>query len=303
MNTEVKRSGYIEIGRGIVAEHKRYGSKDIEVVPVDQQPFQYGEMVSDLETIEATGTDRSGNQKNTKIQTSKTLTASWLGDGDGRVTPPDVRRGDSVLLYTYHDTQKYFWKAIDSDVGRRRLEVQTDRTSATADEETTELTDENSITVHKSGKDGLYSISLPKANGEKTSLQIQYNAKDGVMLMKDDLGNFFEINSENVITVQNGKGTRCVVDGEDIENYADGTVTTTGTNAIKMKTKAWSVESDTTNLKASSTTNINAGTSVDISAGTSVDIQSGGTISLNGGGGDLSTAVAQDFARLIKPYL
>lgn len=292
---------YRAIGRGKVIEHKKLGSNDIEVIPFDEQPHQQGALVADIETTTATGTDARGATYSSTMSTSKAITATWKGNGDNRVTAPDVRRGEWVELYVYHDTQKVYWQAVSGDHGKRRKEKVTHRFSMTDDENTGELDDDNSISVDHDGENGMTTIKVPSVGG-KAPVTFQMNSKQGTACMLVGEGNFVQIEQEgDVITSQNAAGSYAIIEGDDIrtncakkKTYTTGTTQWTNEGEYKLDTGSLSVNSaGVISYVAASGVNITSMTTMTLAATAGVTI-SAPSIGLNGSGSATMSAGSID---------
>lgn len=316
-------TGYRPIGRGKVIEHKRYGSKDISVIPTDQQPIQAGELVADIEKTDATGVDASGKAYTSSMQTSKALTATWLGLGDNRVTAPDVRRGDIVELYEYHDTQKLYWQAIGADHGKRRKEKVTHRFSMTDDENTGDLDDSNSISVDHDGENGMTTIKVPSVKG-KAPVTLQMNSKAGTACMLVGEDNFVQIEQDGEkITTQNGSGSFVILEGNNIETnckgdkkYTTGTTQWENKGDFNLNTALFNVTSKGNATISGTTVSVTGsagvtfrGPTVNVKSdgattigGTSVDVETP-VFNLQAGDVQLSNAAARAIAALVDPYI
>ena len=315
--------GYRSIGRGKLVEHKKQGSMDIEVIPMDQQPYQAGALVADIEEVDATGTDARGNTYSSSMKTSKAITATWLGHGDNRVTAPDVRRGEIVDLLEYHDTQKIFWQALSGDHGKRRKEKATHRFSMTDDESVTELTDENSISVDHDGENGMTTLRVPSVGG-KAGVTFQMNSKEGTACILVGDNSFVQIESEgDTITAQNEAGSYVMLEGDDIttncagqKKYTTGTTQWNNEGTFNLETIQFNVTSQGPATISGTVVNVTGSAGVSFS-GPTVSIVSDGATSLGGtsvdvdtpifnlqaGNVQLSDAAAQAIARLVDPYI
>ncbi len=316
-------ASYRPMGRGMVVEHKKRGSNEIEVIPLDQQPYQAGSSVADVEETTATGKDARGNTYSSTMKTSKALKATWLGHGDNRTTAPDVRRDEVVELYEYHDTQKIFWQAVSGDHGKRRKEKVTYRFSMTDDEGTTELDDENSISLDHDGENGMTTMRVPSVGG-KAPVTFQMNSKEGTACMLVGEGSFVQIEKEgDTITVQNEAGSFVMLEGDNLttncagkKTYTTGTTQWNNDGAFKMETATFDVTSQgVANLKGTmvnvtGTAGVKfSGPTVSVTSdgatkigGATVDVDTP-TFNLQAGNVLLSDAAAQAIARLVDPYI
>lgn len=316
-------ASYRPIGRGKVAEHKRYGSDVINVIPIDQQPYQEGELVGDIEQTEAKGVDARGNVYTSTMKTSKVIAATWLGHGDNRVTAPDVRRDEMVDLFEFHDTHKIYWQAISGDHGKRRKEKVTHRFSMTDDESTTALDDTNSISVDHDGENGMTTINVPSVNG-KAPVTFQMNSKAGSSCILVGEGNFVQIEADGAkITSQNESGTFVTLEGDNIETnckgekkYTTGTTQWTNDGTFNIDTALFNVTSKGNATIVGTTVSVTGsagvtfkGPTVSVKSdgattigGTSVDVETP-VFNLQAGDVQLSDAAAQAIARLVDPYI
>lgn len=241
-NTTPDSQGWKFYSHGKVVEHKKDNANEIEVIPLEKQPFQSGAMVSDVVTTKSSGVDSKGVAYSASSDTSKSITATWKGDGTNRTTAPDVRRDDEVMLYTYADTEKYFWTCEDADTSRRRNEHVQHRYSGTTDESTKELDDTNSYSQTMSPKLGVIDLSTSKSNGEVTTHKMQMNSKDGVAVFADGDGNFIQLEYKGKITITNKDGTYIIEDGKMMKLHAD--------DSIWMDSKSHKFTSETTTVDA-----------------------------------------------------
>ena len=272
--------GWKFYSHGKVVEHKTDMSNDIEVVPIEKQPFQSGAMVSDIVPVKTSGVDAKGVAYSAASGTSKSITATWKGDGTNRVTSPDVRRDDEVMIYTYADTQKYYWTCEDSDLSRRRNEHVQHRFSGTTDESTAALDDSNSYSHTMSPKLGLIDFSTSKANGEVTTHKLQMNSKGGVAFLSDGEGNFIQLEYKGKVILTNSAGTYVIEEGKMMKLHADDTIfidakiqtftsdtsTATAKTSYAVKTATYTLNATTSSTVTTPTYAVKAATSATITS-------------------------------------
>ena len=83
-----------------------------------------GELTDNVETIDTGGQDSLGKNYVGKVTTKPTLTCRWLPmSNSNRVTPPDVRRNEEVLIYRFADTEYYFWTTLSNNTIRKLEEI------------------------------------------------------------------------------------------------------------------------------------------------------------------------------------
>lgn len=223
------------ISIGYVAGNKKLSSREIQVMPAELVPYLDGELTDATSTISHTGVDADGKKYSTKLEVGNTITATWLQWGSNRVTPPDVRRGERVLIWQYDQVDKFYWTTTGLDDVLRRLETVVWAFSATKDENTDKLTIDNCYTVEVSTHRKLITVTTSKANNEPFRYTFQINADKGGVVLSDDANNYLELNSgERRWTMKNGDGSILKIDKKTIYGFA--------AESIALKTKDYTLE-------------------------------------------------------------
>lgn len=241
---------------GIVAENKNLTVTDdsgntkpdpmIMATPIEQLMMLDGEIKSNPLSPEASGTDAAGASYNTKVTVDMAVQAKWFNMSSNRHTPPDVRRGERVLLWQYGDTDTFFWTELNWDNHLRKLETVVMTFSGTQDESADSTHPDNCYYLEVSTHEGLITLKTSKVNGEFASYLLQINAKDGVVVLLDDVGNSFQMDTKNtLIAMVNAMGTIWRLDQKKIFGHADETITLeakdsiflSATNGINLKCK------------------------------------------------------------------
>lgn len=189
---------------GIVAANKPRGGKDgtpelmLEVFPQEKFTMSAGEVTDNVTSTPVQGQDADGKAYQGKMESKPSITCMWLPIGEpNRVTPPDVRRNEQVLIYRYADTQYYFWSSAFNNL-IRKLETVTHWYSGTPDDGTdadTARTGENGYIVEVSTHDGHILVSTSKKNGEAAAYTFAIDTKNGKVNLQDDLGSDIELDS------------------------------------------------------------------------------------------------------------
>ena len=180
---------------GVVAANKELTSKEIEVTPIEDAPMTNGEVTDEGTKVNAKATDTNDAAYQTEVPTSNTVKAQWLPLGNtNRITAPDVRRGEKVVLYRFADQDKFWWVTLEDDIRLRKLETVIFAISGTRDENA-EATSENTYFMEWSTHKKLFHIHTSKADGEPFAYDLQINAKDGIIILQDDDGNSFSLDS------------------------------------------------------------------------------------------------------------
>lgn len=243
---------------GYAAHNLPLDSHKLEIVPVESVGYVDGEMTDETETFEEKGVDQYGNSYSVKVETSNCLVAEWLQWGTNRVTAPNVRRGERVVIWQYADTDKYYWSSLGMDDHLRRLETVIFAFSNTKDESTKLLTKDNSyyfeIDTHKK----LITLSTSKSDGEPYAYNIQINTKDGIVLITDDNNNQFSIESkERRLAMQNADGCRLTLDKKngsfdipETMDYKCKTFNASASDSFNVQTKSINMQADNASINA-----------------------------------------------------
>lgn len=232
---------------GFVAQNKRLKEDLIEVYPTEDAPFTDGEIYVQKIEEESDGKDATGAAYKTKVTSGTTIPAKWLRLGnDNRLTPPDVRRGEAVVLYQFGDSMTLYWTTVQNDHKLRKLETVIYGWSATRDEKAP-VNPDNLYYLEVSTHRKLVTFHTSKADGEPFAYDVQINAKEGQILVQDDAGNSIElISGEAQIRLTNNCGT---VYDQHKEN-----LTITVPELFKVVCKNWHLAaSDSANINASNT--------------------------------------------------
>lgn len=264
-NVNVSKLFMRSIGRA--AENIDGTNRILEIVPLEEVGYLDGEINNGRNEVMSEGVDFEGNTFSLKIETSNVIAAEWFPFGTNRVHPPNIRRGERVLLWQYADTDKYYWTATGFDDNVRRLETVVFRTSNSIDETDKTITPENSYWAEMSTQHKHITLSTSKSNGEAFKYTIQIDTSGSRLTICDDANNFIELNSpEKRITLNNTDGTHIILDKTNMKIHANDTIDITCKTLNINTTESNMTSSATTNVK-SKTTNLTASTSTTIAGG------------------------------------
>jgi len=237
---------------GLVSANKILSSKDIEVTPVEDFPMLDGEITDHIDLYKATSKDAAGSTTKVQIDTTASVKATWLPiSNSNRRTPPDVRRGETVVLYKFSDTDKFWWNTLFNDSRLRRLETVIYAFSDNA-EENVEDTATSTYFLEVSTHRKIIHLHTSKSDKEPFIYDVQINAKEGVITITDDAGNYFILNSRDTrLTMRNGDGSIVDIDKTNI--------TLSSTDSITLKSKNIHVLSEkNTTVKSGKITSISS---------------------------------------------
>lgn len=194
---------------GIVAANKALSSKEIEVTPIEDLPMLNGELSDNAAQVSSRAADTEGGAYETQVSTAATVRATWLPLGYGnRITAPDVRRGERVILYRFADQDKFWWVTQGQDMHLRKLETVIWGISATRNE-SAKPDASNMYWMEWSTHKKLIHLHTSKADGEPYAYDIQINTAYGSIIIQDDDGNSLSLDSvERVWRMINRDGTK-----------------------------------------------------------------------------------------------
>lgn len=230
-------SHYRIVSVGIVAADRKAGSKFIEVYPFEKIPFFEGEISDAITPTSVSAEGPGGHRYTVNLDRSMTIKAGWQGSTNRR-TPPDVKYGEQVKIWTTGNSEEYFWESMGRDDRIRRTEtiVYSFAASSAGDDEDIDITDDNhySLTVDTLGQH--LTLRTSSDNGELCRYTIQINTKEGHMTGMDDEGNIIQLDTKNTkITLLNKDGTFLTLNKEDIKAFAPNNIEVTADNDIIAK--------------------------------------------------------------------
>lgn len=222
---------------GYAVENKPLSSWDLEVYPAEVSGYTDGELSANRGEEIANGVDAHGQQYSVRVETSHSIKARWFSFESNRKTPPDIRRGEKVYIWRFADVDKYYWMSDKESEKLRRLETVIYAISATQDENTQEFDPTNSYYVELSSHTKQITLHTSKANGEPFAYTFQFNLKDGAVVLEDDDGNSFQMDSgERQLTLKNKDGSLLDLNKQD--------VLIEGPSSVTIRTKKYSVIAD-----------------------------------------------------------
>lgn len=213
---------------GIVVESKPRGTDYILVSPIEQLNMQAEGTIKE-QTQDYTGdkTDLESTSFKSEHESKNYVRAKWAPYSESnRTSAPDVRAGETVLIYKYADVDEYYWCDYLREPELRRQEdvlysySNLPNGSDSFDEETSYWVRYNTI-------DKYVRLHTAKNDGEPFSYDIVIDTKEGKIIITDDGGNSVELDS--------AKGNLSVNVKNDINLKAGGSINLEATNAINLK--------------------------------------------------------------------
>lgn len=242
---------------------KEDGSRnhDIEFWAYEVDSMADGEITDNITKVDTEGQDASGNKFKASVDTTISKQATWFPFGNSnRLTSPDVRRGEEVMIWQFADAAGFFWTDTETGLKLRRLETIIFAISGSPKEDEPP-TSENTYFMEFSSHKKAVTFHTSNANGEPMTWDIQLNAGDGNFSLRNSLGDLVSVDgAEAHIELRNSVGSffdmnkkKLNVFAEEEVNIMSNKITLNGKNAIEtttdqMKSKAsnWAIESTTT---------------------------------------------------------
>jgi len=218
---------------GVAANDLPLNSKILEVIPVEEFPMLSGTLSNNANQYQATGVNAQGQNYSDSILQSPSKPAEWLPMGSSnRMTPPNIRAGERLMLWRMGDSDKYYWMTLTDDLHLRKLETviyawsaSTAQTGAQSntDDSSAGNTD-SSYFFEVSTHNKLMHLHTSKVNGEVCSFDIQINPGTGTLQIQDDIGNFFFLDAINrILTMQTADHAVVQLDKKDLNFQVPGT--------------------------------------------------------------------------------
>jgi hypothetical protein len=240
---------------GIVVKNKIRGSSLISVYPVEVLPGIKGSIADAGGTSKITVTNATGSTVGNSATSQSTLTAKWIPiNNSNRTSPPDVYVNESVMIYRYADTDKYYWNTMYGEPSLRKLEDVTYSFSNVKDPNAT-FDPTTSYWIRYNTFDKFIQLHTSTNDGEKAGYDIIIDTGNGEISVIDTLGNSIILNS---------------VAGDLNATTTKSIETNTETTTINSSTQV-TVNSPEVTINANNSTTINTNTAI-INAPESVEL-------------------------------
>lgn len=244
---------------GIVVKDKAKGDDRIMVCPIEDLTFIEGLLADYKQDFNVSLPDINGKTNNVELLGDGHVVAKWIPYGQSnRVTPPDVRRGETVQIFQYADNDEYHWTTIFNEPSLRRLETVTYMYSDLAVGDTP-YDKSSAYWFEVSTTDKTIKLHTSKSNGESVGYDIVLDTGAATLLITDDVGNSIKLDSnrgslDTITTKEVGITT------ETVNIKAAMTVNITGDQQVNITTKAAHIVTDTLVADVLQTADINAAT-------------------------------------------
>lgn len=203
---------------GIVSEDIEPGTAWIEAIPIEINFVNPTAVRAAEQSTEHAFV--SGNAKDTVTSNEgNSVPAKWWKFNSFQVTPPNVKKGDEVVIYRLGETDIYFWEDLNSTNVKTTVNV----IYAYPADDKHQMADDlsNAYVVQISSIEKMIQIRTSMANGEGAAFNFQFNLRDGTHQCTDQKGNKYWINSkENDVGLENENGTKFNILKEEMFGFA-----------------------------------------------------------------------------------
>lgn len=179
---------------GKVSEDATEDNPYINIFPIEEITDFTGDL-TEIDNISEDIKNASDEYIVSKINKEVTIRAKWLnGDNINRVSPPNICKGETVRIYRYGDTDKYFWETLYNEIDLRKNEkvITAFSNRKTIDEEV-DLNKMYYYTFDTINK--LVKLHTSTNDGEPTTYDITLDTGDGILEVIDGEGNQVKLES------------------------------------------------------------------------------------------------------------
>lgn len=182
---------------GIVAVTKDPGSDVAKIWLTEVHPFENGDISKLYKKIDVTTVNLKGVKEKAEFEGRAYIEASWLPlSNSNRISSPDVVANETVIVLMFADDQKYYWTTMFREPILRRLENVLYGFSNLATGIGKKAFDRlSSYWFEVSTRNKHITLQTSKSDGEPFSYTIKIDTRRGIVDIKDDVGNSWQLNS------------------------------------------------------------------------------------------------------------
>ena len=191
----MEQKNKIDVFIGIAALDKPYNQRLLKVYIPELYPF-FKDKLTDTTLKEQVTINTQDGTESVQVNTSNVVTAEYIDIVSNRVFPPDIRKGEYVLVFRYRDNDTFYWLPLNISDRLRRLEVLRFAVSNSREVDK-ELNEDNTYyieldTLHKKS----IVIRTSKSDGEQFRYLIHIDAKNNEVHIEDDDDNYILLKSD-----------------------------------------------------------------------------------------------------------
>lgn len=179
---------------GMVAVDKLEDDNYIKVYPIEILPTVTGDPVDSKDIGITSTTNPFGEIKNSPLTKTNLITAKWLPRGNpNRASAPDVMKGETVYLYRYGGSDKYFWESMYCENDLRKNEKVIYLYSNK--KEIGPIDKNYYFTIDTKNK--FIRLHTDDSDGEYTAYDIDLDTRNGVLTIQDGKKNEITLTSKD----------------------------------------------------------------------------------------------------------
>jgi len=218
---------------GIVVENKPRGTDYILVTPIESLNIQnQGPIKEYSKRFEGSKSELDSVGFTTEHTSTNYIRAKWLPHGEtNRITPPDVKVNETVLIYKFANVDEYYWIDVFREPSLRRLEDVTTSYSNKKDGQDPYDKD-SSYFIRYNTVDKFIHLHTSSNDGEHCGYDIRIDTKSGSIDIKDTKGNFILFNSaDNSLTANFSKDINLIA-GNNVNISAGSSINNNAGSSI-----------------------------------------------------------------------
>ena len=191
---------------GHAIEDRSKNSRMLKVFLSEINPLADGELGFEGTEVDSEGTDLNNAKTNATLRSENSIDCDWVPLSSNRPTPPDVVKGEPVLVYRYGDDNKYYWKETGLREELRKLETAVFRFAANPEGANNDPNNYYFFEISTDRK--LVTFQTSKANGEPFAVTVQFDMDKGTFHLSDDTGNQMEADfAKKHFAIENADGS------------------------------------------------------------------------------------------------
>lgn len=207
---------------GIVLEDKDENGDMIKVTPVEKLSLFTGDLNEQKIKFNVSLPDAQGVKREEHIEGGVDIVAKWIFSDGNRITAPNVKKNESVLIYRFADTDEFYWQTFMREPSLRRLEHVCYGFSNLPKGINTYEKD-SSYWFEISTREKYIQLHTSKNDNELFEYDIKLDTKDGNLKIADDIENSISIDSKNrLITIKHTSGHTIEISDDNISISESG---------------------------------------------------------------------------------
>lgn len=297
---------------GVAITDKAENSRELQVYCPELLPFMQGELkgmnqAADIHTTNGSKTYQS------QVTTSNAIRCIYRGTDANRLLPPDVRKGEQVIVTSYGDTNIFYWREAGVDGNTRRTETyrigvgDTLNSGATLDDSNCHYVELDSrrhnhiklITAQSNGETFGYTLVLsPELNkvilGDTDGNSVVLDSTVPSITLSNKKGSIVDINDENIIIACNKNITIESKSGE-ITMHAAKNITAMADKDMNLTSgqKMGHTSGSDYTVNSSATLTLQSSSTMTLSAGGGLNMSFVGSGSCSSSGGNMTFTMSQ----------